>query len=130
MNKKIVSWVMLACFLFLITPIGDVFAGETDEIEIFSEKMADSFLFAHVVAKGTGNCTTVFGNFVLGIGYCYAMIVDLETDGHVEIASLFDPSNIGVVEGRQRLFIIGFAGLRWTIPKININGLALFVSSS
>jgi hypothetical protein len=92
--------------------------------------LADSFLVAHVIAKGTGNCTTIYGNFILGIGYCFAMIVDLEEDGHVEITSLLNPSSSGVVEGRQRLFLIGFAGIRWNILKVNINGLALFAMSS
>ena len=130
MNKKLVSVGILLCFLFLITPIEEVVAGEKDETEISNNTLADSFLVAHVVAKGTGNCTTIFGNFVLGIGYCYAMIVDLEDDGHVKITSLFNPSSSGVVEGSQRLFVIGFAGIRWTIPKVNINGIALFAMSS
>jgi len=130
MKKKIVSVVILFCFLFLTIPIQQGFAHETPEIEVSNNEIAAISLLAHVVAKGTGNVTTIGGSFLLGFGYCLAMIVDLEEDGHVEITSLLDPSNNSVVEGCQRLLIIGFVGLRMTFLEVNINGLVLFASSS
>ena len=129
MNKKIVSIGILLCFLFLIVPIGEGCAHETTENGMANIYNADISLLALVVAKGTGNVTTIAGNFLLGIGYCLAMVVDLEEDGHVEITSLFDPTNSSVIEGSQRLLLIGFVGIRLTFLEVNINGIVLFASS-
>jgi len=128
MNKKIVSVGILLCFLFLILPVGEGFAHETLEVEVPTTEIADISLLALVVAKGTGNVTTIGGSFLLGIGYCLAMVVNLEEDGHVEITSLLDPSNSSVVDGSQRLLLIGFVGLRMTFLDVNIIGLVLFAS--
>jgi hypothetical protein len=128
MHTKIVSVGVFLCFLFLTIPAEYNAAQNTIETDIVTDEIADISLFALVVAKGTGNVTTIGGNFLLGIGYCLAMVVELEDDGQVEITSLFDPSNSSVVEGRQRILLIGFVGIRFTLLEVNINGLVLFTS--
>ena len=128
MNNKIVSGVILLCFLSLTVPTGEGLAQAPPAIEASNNEIADISLLALVVAKGTGNVTTIGGNFLLGIGYCLAMVVNLEEDGRVEITSLLDPSNSSVVEGSQRLLLVGFVGIRLTFLQININGLVLFAS--
>jgi hypothetical protein len=91
---------------------------------------SDSWFLVHIVATGSGRCITILGFFFLGFGRCWLMIVDLESDAHIEIRSIKDPSDCIELEGSHRLVIIGFLGYRSKIDKITINGIALSVTWS
>jgi hypothetical protein len=130
MRKKILALGVTMCFMFFIVPVEEVFAIELHRTVVSNDTTSNVFLLAHVVAKGTGSCASFYGTFVLGVGYCVAMLVTLEDDGQIEITSLLDPSNTTTLEGSHRIYIVGFAGLRWNIPKINVNGLAFFAACS
>jgi len=126
--RKILSLGIIMSFLFLMIPLEGVFAEPYEEQSITASP--DFLTLAHVVAKGTGRCLTIHGAFFLGFGKCWAMFVNLEDDGYIEITSLLDPSNSITLEGSHKIIILGFMGLRMTLPKVNINGIALFVNWS
>jgi len=125
--RKILALGIIMSFLFLMIPLEGV-SGESYEKESSINASSDFLTLAHVVARGTGRCLTIHGAFFLGFGRCWAMFVNLEDDGYIEITSLLDSSNSITLEGSHKLVIIGFMGLRMTLPKVNINGLALLVS--
>ena len=80
MNKKIVSVGILLCFLFLIIPTEKGFAYETTEIDVSNNEIADISLLALVVAKGTGNVTTIGGSFLFRFsGLLHLFINSCET---------------------------------------------------
>lgn len=129
MSRKIIGMLVCALFIGTVLPVTATHINETDT-ETLNDATSDSAMLCHVVAKGIGSCATFYGTFVLGVGYCLAMLVTLEGDGYIEITSLLDPSNTTTLEGSHRVFIIGFVGLRWNIPKVNVNGLALLAVCS
>jgi hypothetical protein len=93
--------------------------------EIVHNKALNTMPLAHVVIKGNGTVFPIHGNFTAGFGRCWAMIVKLKTDGHVEINKLFDTSNITVLEGSRGVILIGFIGVYKHTNGINLNGIAL-----
>jgi len=119
MKKKIfaISCIML-CLLFIIPT--------SNSQELVKDTAFNTMPFAHVVIKGNGTAFLVHGNFTAGIGRCWAMIVTLENDGHVEINKLFDTSNITVLDGSRIVTLIGFTGYYYPhVDGIKLNGLAL-----
>ena len=126
MRKKIVGVLICALLLSTLLPVTGIENAHKDKTESAGYTLLDSMAIAHVVAKGTGSCISVRGSFIFGFGACWAMIVTLEDDGYIEISSLISPSDSITLEGCHRIYIIGFMGLRWNIPTINVNGLSLF----
>lgn len=124
MREKIISLGIIICFISLIIPEGVLADGNENHVDT-----SDYFTLSHVIVKGTGRCITLHGAFFLGFGRCWAMFINLEEDGYVEISSLLDSNNI-TLEGNYRLIIVGFMGFKMNVPKININGFALFTSWS
>ena len=126
MNKKAVG--ILICMLLVGTllPVTGLENTPKEATEASSRLQSDGMPFVHVVATGNGSSTSFGGSFTLGFGTCLAMIVNLECNGYIEISSLIDSSSNVTLEGCHRVTIVGFMGLRWTRPQININGLALY----
>ena len=119
MKKKIFAISCIMLFLLFVIPTG---ASQ----EIVKDTALNTMPIAHVVIKGNGTAFLVHGNFTAGIGSCWAMIVTLENDGHVEINKLFDTSNITVLEGNRVVTLIGFIGYYYHHEGgINLNGVAL-----
>ena len=119
MKKKIFAISCIMLFLLFVIPTG---ASQ----EIVKDTALNTMPIAHVVIKGNGTAFLVHGNFTAGIGSCWAMIVTLENDGHVEINKLFDTSNITVLEGSRVITLIGFIGYYYPhVDGIKLNGVAL-----
>lgn len=122
-------WISIGiCVLLLGTllPVNGVENIHKEAAEEPSRLQSGGMPFVHVVATGNGSCTSFGGSLVLGFGTCLAMIVRLESNGYIEISSLIESSSNVTLEGSHRVTIIGFMGLRWTRPQINVNGLALY----
>jgi hypothetical protein len=118
MKKKIFAiFCIMLCLLFIIPT--------SNSQELVKDTAFNTMPFAHVVIKGNGTAFLVHGNFTAGIGRCWAMIVTLENDGHVEINKLFDTSNITVLEGSRVVALIGFIGVYNPGGGIKLNGVAL-----
>jgi hypothetical protein len=119
MKKKIFALSCIMLLLLFVIPTGN-------SQEIVKDTALNTMPIAHVVIKGNGTAFLVHGNFTAGIGRCWAMIVTLENDGHVEINKLFDTSNITVLEGSRVITLIGFIGYYYPQEGgINLNGVAL-----
>jgi hypothetical protein len=103
MKMKILAISCIMMFLLFVPPT-------CNSQEIVKDTALNTMPVAHVVIKGNGTAFLVHGNFTAGIGRCWAMIVTLENDGHVEINKLFDTSNITVLEGSRVVLLIGFIG--------------------
>ena len=130
MKKQIVGIVACVLLFGTLVPVAGVAVEDetayTPKTEAMNPNTLEYMLFAHVVASGTGSCTTFGGTFILGFGACWAMIITLEDDGYIELTSLTDPSDSVTLEGSYRVFTLGFMGLRWNVPRINVNGIGLF----
>lgn len=122
MKKKIFAIACIMQFLLCSLPT-------CNSQEIVKDTALNTMPIAHVVIKGNGNVLPIVGSFVAGIGTCLAMIIKLESDGHVEINKLFDPSNTIELEGSRGVILIGFIGYNRNIgfhaSDINLNGVAL-----
>ena len=119
MKKKIFAISCIMLFLLFVLPT-------CNSQKLVKDTALNTMTIAHVVIKGNGTAFLVHGNFTAGIGSCWAMIVTLENDGHVEINKLFDTSNITVLEGSRIVTLIGFIGyLKMVKSDINLNGGAL-----
>jgi hypothetical protein len=118
MKKKIFAISCIMLFLLFVIPTGN-------SQEIVNDTALNTMPIAHVVIKGNGTAFLIGSHFIAGIGRCLAMIVNLETDGYVEINKLFDMSNITVLEGSRVVTLIGFIGYYHHVGGINLNGVAL-----
>ena len=118
MKKKIFALSCIMLFLLFIPPT-------CSSQEISKNAALNTMLIAHVVIKGNGTAFLVHGNFTAGFGRCWAMIVNLKTDGYLEINKLFDTSNITVLEGSRVVALIGFIGVYNHVSGIKLNGVAL-----
>lgn len=118
MKKKIFA---LSCIILFL-----LFTLQTGNSQEISKNIAlNTMPIAHVVIKGNGTAFLIHDNFTAGFGRCWAMIVNLKTDGHVEINKLFDTSNITVLEGSRVVALIGFIGVYTRGGGIKLNGIAL-----
>jgi hypothetical protein len=118
MKKKIFA---LSCIMLLL-----LFVIPTcNSQEIVKDTALNTMPIAHVVIKGNGTAFLIHGNFMAGFGRCWAMIVTLKTDGHVEINKLFDTSNPLVLDGSRVVTLIGFIGIYSHVNGIKLNGIAL-----
>ena len=93
--------------------------------EIVNDTALNTRPIAHVVIKGNGTAFPIHSNFKASIGGCWAMIVTLKADGHVEINKLFDTSNPTVLDGSRIVILIGFIGFYNHAGGINLDGVAL-----
>ena len=118
MKKKIFALSCIMLLTLFVIPTGN-------SQEIVTNTAVNTMPIAHVVIKGNGSAFLVHGNFTAGFGRCWAMIVKLENDGHVEINKLFDTSNITVLEGSRGVILIGFIGVYKHTNGIKLNGVAL-----
>jgi hypothetical protein len=118
MKKKIFAISCIMLLLLFVIPT-------CNSQEIVKAAALNTMPIAHVVIKGNGTAFLVHGNFTAGFGRCWAMIVKLENDGHVEINKLFDTSNITVLEGSLGVILIGFIGIYNHASGIKLNGIAL-----
>jgi len=119
MKKKILAISCIMLFLLFVPPT-------CNSQEIVKNTALNTMPVAHVVIKGNGTAFLVHGNFTAGIGRCWAMIVTLENDGHVEINKLFDTSNITVLDGSRVVILIGFIGYYYHhMDGIKLNGVSL-----
>ena len=118
MERKIFG--ILMCMLVLIFIIPTCHSQE-----LANDTAIDTMSFVHVVIKGNGNVFLVGSSFFAGFGTCVAMIVNLESDGHIEINKLFDPSNTIELEGNNAIILIGFIGYYRHVNGINLNGASV-----
>jgi hypothetical protein len=118
MKKKIFALSCILLFLLCIIPT-------CNSQNIVTATAFNTMFIAHVVIKGNGTAYLIHDNFTAGFGRCWAMIVNLKTDGYVEINKLFDTSNITVLEGSRVVALIGFIGVYNPGGGIKLNGVAL-----
>jgi len=119
MRKKIFAISCIMLFLLCVLPT-------CNSQEIVKDTALNIMPIAHVVVKGNATAFYLGYHFIAGIGRCWAMIVILKNDGHVEINKLFDTSNITVLDGSRIVTLIGFIGyLKMVKSDINLNGVAL-----
>ena len=127
--EKIIIIGISACLLLVTISNEITTAKPTIENETLSNNIQNSVFLCHIAITGTGCCTTIMGTFLMGFGTCWVLRVKLENSGHIEIRSLFNPSNNIVLEGNHQIYILGFIGYRTNqFDDININGLALSTS--
>lgn len=118
MGRKIFGIFVCMLFLLLVIPI-------CHSQEVGNPNAIDTESFVHVVITGTGKVFLLGSNFIAGIGTCVALIVNLESDGHIEINKLFDPSDTIELEGSNTILLIGFIGYYRHVSGINLNGASV-----
>ncbi len=118
MKKKIFALSCIMLFLLCVLPT-------CNSQEIVKKTAFNTMPIAHVVIKGNGTVRPIYSISLPGFGRALAMIVKLETDGHVEINKLFDTSNTTVLEGSRGVILIWFIGFYYHESGINLNGIAL-----
>lgn len=85
----------------------------------------DSMIFCDILIKGTATVQVIRGSFILGLGKCLYMKIDLENDGSLEISSITNPSNNIELTGSHQIHLIGFSGYYSHLLKTRIDGRAL-----
>jgi hypothetical protein len=118
MKKKIFAISSIMLLLLFIIPTGN-------SQEIVKNTALNTMPIAHIVIKGNGTAFPIHSNFKASIGRCWAMIVTLKADGHVELNKLFDTSNPTVLEGSRIVILVGFIGFYKHAGGINLDGVAL-----
>jgi hypothetical protein len=119
MKKKIFAISCIMLFLLCVIPT-------CNSQEIVKDTALNTMTIAHVVIKGDSTEFFIGYHFIAGIGRCSAMIVNLETNGYVEINKLFDKSDPTVLDGSRVVILIGFIGyLKMVENGMELNGVAL-----